>query len=314
MSRWRPSAALAVLQQRSELNAAVRARFARQGVWEVETPTLARSSCLDPQVPSYRVVCGEEQRWLQTSPENHMKRLLAAGSGPIYRLGPVFREGERGRWHGPEFTMLEWYRPGWTDCDLMQDLAELVHELGGPDSYQSSRYADLIAQATGLDMFDCEQGALARCCATKGLQDAESMSRDALLDFLMGVEVGPTLGRDGLQFVTHFPASQAALARLDDDDPRVARRFELYWQGVELANGFYELSDADEQRRRFDDEIDLRRRRNQPSIPRDTDLLDALEHGLPACAGVAVGVDRLYALLLGQSRVDAVQSFAWERA
>lgn len=303
-----------ILTRRGELNAVVRARFARQGVLEVDTPTLARSSCLDPQVPSYGVPCGDEIRWLQTSPENHMKRLLAAGSGPIYRMGPVFRAGEVGRWHGPEFLMLEWYRPGWSDAELMQDLVELVQELGGPHDVQHCRYADLVADACGLDVFESDTREFQSWCTNKGLQDAKLLARDALLDFIVGAEVGPHLGQSGLQFVTHFPASQAALAQLDSADPRVARRFELYWQGVELANGFYELNDAAEQGTRFDQEVAARQARDLPQIPKDEFLLDALRQGLPECAGVAVGMDRLYALLLSQPQLATVQSFSWERA
>ncbi len=281
---------------------------------EVETPVIGYSSCLDPQVPSYSLNTESGTRWLQTSPENHMKRLLAAGSGSIYRLGPVFRAGESGRWHSPEFAMLEWYRPGFTDIDLMADVAALVAELGGPTQWTASTYRDLIHQLTGLDMHACGAEELQRWCQSHGLQAAEQCDRDALLDFVMGVHVGPTLGHQQLEFVTRFPASQSALARLDVEDYRVACRFELYWKGIELANGFYELTDADEQRRRFAAEAETRQQRNLPTIPVDQHLLDALAHGMPDVSGVALGLDRLYALLLDCSGIASVQSFVWDNA
>lgn len=295
-------------------NAQIRSRFAGQGVLEVETPVIGQSSCMDPQVPSFALDTDDGGRWLQTSPENHMKRLLAAGSGPIYRMGPVFRAGECGRWHGPEFTLLEWYRPGFTDVDLIEDVAGLVAALGGPATWTSSPYPDLIRQHTGLDMHDCSDAELAGWCDSAGLQDARRMGRDSLLDYIMGVCIGPQLGREQLEFVTHFPASQAALARLDPQDDRLARRFELYWQGVELANGFYELTDAEEQRRRFVAESAMRGRESLPVIPVDEDLLAALAHGLPEVSGVALGLDRLYALLLNCPGIAPVQSFVWDNA
>ncbi len=314
VSSWQPVATLDVLRRRAHLNALIRARFAAQQVLEVETPVLGRSSCLDPQVPSFELGTDSGPRWLQTSPENHMKRLLAAGSGPIYRLGPVFRSGENGRWHSPEFTLLEWYRPGFTDRELMADVAELVAELGGPTEVSSARYGDLIQQQTGLDMHQCPLDSLQDWCTRNGLTCASQLDRDALLDFIMGVHVGPTLGASGLEFVVRFPASQAALARLDPVDPSVACRFELYWQGVELANGFYELSDVAEQGRRFAAESAQRAQAGLPAIPVDQDLLDALEHGLPEVSGVALGVDRLYALLLNCPGIAPVQSFVWDNA
>lgn len=314
MISWQPVATRSVLQQRAEFNARIRRRFAEQGVLEVETPVLGQSSCLDPQVPSYSLNTESGTRWLQTSPENHMKRLLAAGSGAIYRLGPVFRAGENGRWHNPEFTMLEWYRPGFSDTDLMADVAALVTELGGPTKWSVATYQELIQLHTSLDMHECRTEELQFWCQNHGLESAEQCDRDALLDFVMGVHVGPTLGCSQLEFVTRFPASQSALARLDADDPRVACRFELYWKGIELANGFYELTDADEQRRRFAAEAVDRQQRALPAIPVDQQLLDALAHGMPDVSGVAMGLDRLYALLLDYSGIAAVQSFVWDNA
>lgn len=314
--RWQPAASREALSRRAQRHAAIRARFAAQGVIEVDTPVLAQSSCLDPQVPSYAVPTASGTRYLQTSPEHHMKRLLAAGSGPIYRLGPVFRADERGRWHAPEFTMLEWYRPGFDDQRLMRDVAELVAMLGGPTTVVRHRYWDLIAAATGIAAPREDLAALRGWCADHGLETrtAADADIDLLLDFIIGVHVGPGLGSQGLAFVTHFPASQAALAQLDPDEPAVARRFELYWQGLELANGFDELCDAGEQRQRFVAEQAARADSAAAPIPLDERLLAALAHGLPPVAGVALGIDRLYALLDGADTLDAVHSFPWEDA
>lgn len=311
---WRPSATLAMLRRRAQVLATIRARFARQGVLEVETPLLARSSCLDPQVPSIGVPLADGQRWLQTSPENHMKRLLAAGSGPIYRLGPVFRAGERGRWHAPEFCMLEWYRPGLDAPALMADVAALLAELGAPRSWRRRRYADLYAEQLGWDVHATPTAQMRAWAAGQGLADAAALPRDALLDFAMGTVIGPTLGQEGLDFVEGYPASQAALARLDPADAREACRFELYWRGLELANGFHELADAEEQRQRFAAEAATRAAEGLDEIAVDDHLLDALAAGLPDCSGVALGLDRLIALLAGAERLDAVQAFTWEQA
>ena len=312
---WKSRAEMERLRRRAAILAAIRARFAQQGVLEVETPVLAQSSCLDPQVPSLELPLAEQDsRWLQTSPENHMKRLLAAGSGPIYRLGPVFRAGEMGRWHGPEFTLLEWYRPGFDDIALMVDVAGLMEHLGGPKRCRMSTFAELLQSQAGLDLHQSPTEEVASWCEERGLKDASTQSRDTLLDYIMGVHIGPKLGRDGLQFVTEFPASQAALARLDGQDPRVARRFELYWRGLELANGFHELGDAAEQSARFEQEQAQREADGLAAIPTDQRLLAALEAGLPDCAGVALGVDRLVALLTGAESVAETQCFPWDDA
>lgn len=310
---WRPSVTPERLRRRADYHALIRARFARQGVIEVDTPVLSQFSCLDPEVPSMKLGGAHAGRWLQTSPENHMKRMLASGSGPIYRLGPVFREGEQGRWHAPEFTMLEWYRPGFDDVALMQDVAELVAELGGPKAWVARRYYDLIRDHVGWTPAD-DQEVLAVWCEEHGLVNATQCSRDGLLDFAMGVVIGPQLGDEELVYVTHFPASQAALAKLDPEDVTVARRFELYWKGIELANGFLELCDAEEQQARFAVEKSQRAKRAMPQIPVDDHLLAALRAGLPEASGVALGIDRLYALLMGAQGVAEVQPFSWEIA
>jgi lysyl-tRNA synthetase class 2 len=243
-----------------------------------------------------------------------MKRLLAAGSGSIFRLGSVFRDDPLGSWHSPEFCMLEWYRCGFDDVELMRDVAELVAELGGPQRYAVSPYLELVHAALGADPLDAPLATLRGYCAAQGLQDAAGLGRDALLDFIMGVVIGPKLGHDQLQFVSQYPASQAALARLDPEQPATARRFELYWRGVELANGFWELTDPLEQAQRWQAEIEQRAQAGAPLLDADTRLLQALQAGLPDCAGVALGLDRLHALLEGATSLSAVQSFSWEVA
>lgn len=311
---WRPSANMEVLRRRATRHAVIRQRFARQGVLEVETPVLSTTTAPDPQVPSLYTQHQGSRYWLQPSPEHHMKRLLAAGSGSIFRLGSVFRDDPSGAWHSPEFSMLEWYRCGFDDQDLMQDVAELIAEIGGPADFGVRPYLELVAEVVGEDALDMPLTRLAALCAARGLQDTPGLSRDALLDFLMGVVIGPTLGRDQLQFVSHYPASQAALARLDPQQPRTARRFELYWRGVELANGFWELTDPREQAQRWEAELQQRQHSGAPVMEADGRLLQALQHGLPDCAGVALGLDRLHALLEGACSLSDVQSFSWDVA
>lgn len=311
---WRPSADAQALQRRAKRHRLLRERFHRQGVMEVDTPVLSATTAPDPQVPSLATQHAGHRYWLQPSPEHHMKRLLAAGSGSIYRLGSVFRDDPVGRWHSPEFCMLEWYRCGFDDTQLMQDVAELVAELGGPAEHTVRSYSELVAAALGDDPLLVSLAELGRFCSSHGLHEVSALDRDALLDFVMGVVVGPKLGHDGLQFVSRYPATQAALARLDDQDPRYARRFELYWQGVELANGFWELTDASEQAQRWRDEERQREEAGATKVEADARLLAALQHGLPDCAGVALGLDRLYALLDQEPGLASVQSFFWEIA
>lgn len=311
--RWRPSASLATLKARAELFARVRAFFAQRGVLEVDTPVLSAHATVDVHVDSLRTT---DARWLQTSPEFPMKRLLAAGSGPIWQLCHVFRAGDEGRHHNPEFTMLEWYRPGWDHHRLMDEVAELLAALGAPAATtRRLTYREAWREHAGVDPFDAGDAELAQVLRDRAAPPAAALlDRDGWLDFGMGCVVGPRLGRDAPCFVQDFPASQAALARVRPGHPPVAERFELFWQGLELANGFHELTDAREQLRRFQADQARRLEAGKIAPPFDANLVAALEAGLPDCAGVALGIDRLLMLLLGLPDVASAMAFDRSRA
>ena len=315
--RWQPSADFSVLKQRAALLAKTRAFFAGRDVLEVQTPVLATAGNPDPHIDSLPVDLSAggfdvQQGWLNTSPEFCMKRLLAAGSGDIYQLCPAFRAGESGQWHNPEFSLLEWYRLGFSMQQLMDEVAALVVELSGQSLAKSQltwAQAWLDQGLAANDAADLTQ----RLIAAK-IDVPPNLSLAALQDLAFSLLVQPSLGQQGLCFVYHYPAEQASLARLDPQNSAVAERFELFWQGVELANGFVELADADEQARRFAADNQQRLKDDKPEIPVDEFLLAALSQGLPNCAGVAVGFDRLVALLLDQQRLDAVMSFSASRS
>jgi lysyl-tRNA synthetase class 2 len=315
---WRPTADRQTLAKRARFAARTRAFFEARGVLEVETPILSAAGVTDPQIePLVTCIGGMPGRFfLSTSPEFPMKRLLAAGSGDIYQLCKVFRDGELGRWHSPEFTLLEWYRLGFDDSALMTEVESLLGELLAPErslaSAERLSYAEAMRRHAGLDPHSASENELALAAARVGSVCA--LDRDAQLDLLMGLVVGPKLGRARPCFVCDYPASQASLARLKPGVPPVAARFELYLDGVEIANGFHELSNAREQRDRFVRDLDARRARGQIEPPMDERLLAALGAGLPDCAGVALGFDRLVALALGAERLSQAMAFPIDRA
>jgi lysyl-tRNA synthetase class 2 len=318
---WRPTATFDSLHARAAMLARLRQFMAARGILEVETPALVRRAVTDPQLHSLAVQFpdAESPEFLHTSPEYAMKRLLASGSGDIYQVCKVFRGREQSALHNTEFTLLEWYRLGYCMSGLIDEVDLLAAELLAPRSLAPTRrttYADALREHAGVDALAGSMASLRERALTAGLawESARSADRDTLLDFLVAVVVGPNLGKSGLEFLTHYPASQAALARLAADDSRVALRFELYWQGVELANGFEELADAAEQARRFEHDRQVRTQRALPAHAADERLLAALQHGMPACAGVALGFDRLVMLALGKSRLTEVISFTHERA
>ena len=279
--RWRPTCSLAALHARGELLAQLREFFATRDVLEVQTGCLGARTVTDLHINSIAV---PGLGYLQTSPEYQLKRLLAAGAPSLYQLGPVFRAGEVGRLHNPEFTLLEWYRLGYDDVALMAELTELVDLVLGPGEYQSITYAEVISRST--------------------LPEADE-------DFAFADGLS-ALG-DVRVFVTDYPAEQAALARLRGSPP-VAARFELVVAGVEIANGYYELGDAGQLQARFAADLAGRRDRGGEALEIDTAFLAAMEAGLPDCAGVAVGVDRLLMLKLGAQSLAEVMAFPIDRA
>ncbi|HUQ12419.1 MAG TPA: EF-P lysine aminoacylase EpmA [Steroidobacteraceae bacterium] len=316
---WRPTATPAALRKRAGALRFTREFFHERGVLEVETPAMVNAAVSDVNLGSVRAqVAGfDAPLFLHTSPEYAMKRLLAAGSGDIYQVCHVYRGAERGRQHNPEFTMLEWYRLGFSLQDLMAEVAALVRGLLGVDlPVEMVAYRDAVLRHSGLDPLDATDAALRDAAMRLGMSvdHAHGAGRDELLDLIVGAQVGPALGANSLTFVHRYPASQAALARLDPADARLALRFELYRSGIELANGYHELSDVAEQRRRFDADQEARRARGLPVNSLDPHLLAALESGLPDCAGVALGFDRVLMLAMNAASIDDVLAFPVERA
>jgi elongation factor P--(R)-beta-lysine ligase len=297
-----------------------RAFFEHRGVLEVETPILSAAAVSDPQIESLATQIGglPDSRYLCPSPEYAMKRLLAAGSGDIYQICKVFRDAERGRWHNPEFTMIEWYRIGLDDAGLMTEVEALIGELLAPartlGPAERLSYSEALRRHAGVDAFDSTEDELLDAARRHGIQCDAQLDRDAKLDLLMGLIVGPRLGRGHPCFVCDYPATQAALARLKPGLPRVAARFELYLDGLELANGFHELAQPEEQRARFLQDLALRAARGQVQPPLDENFLAALESGLPDCAGVALGFDRLVAIALGADKLADAMAFSIENA
>lgn len=323
--QWRPAATPEVLRQRAEMLAAIRQFFAERGILEVDTPALSAAAATDPHLDSFSTVYrgpgypAGQPLWLHTSPEFPMKRLLAAGSGPIYQICKVFRQGEAGRLHNPEFTLLEWYRPGYDHHALMAEMEGLASRVLGPSLMATEYlpYGAAFQRYAGIDPFMASDAALKECALAAGISAPASLAaddRDGWLQLLLTHLIEPRLGVGRLCFVYDFPASQAALARVRPGEQPLAERFELYLEGVELANGFHELSDAAEQRARFEADLLRRQAQSLPGVPVDERLLAALSAGLPDCAGVALGIDRLLMFAAKAQRIEEVIAFPIDQA
>ena len=318
MVDWKPTATRSTLELRAALLSRARNFFAERGVLEVDTPVVVNAPVTDVHIHSARVQFADDPRpfFLHTSPEYSMKRLLAADSGDIFQICHVVRGMERGRQHNAEFTLIEWYRLGYSLDRLMSEVETLVRHLLGDAAFSMSServsYREAFLRELRLDPFTAPTEELAAAAKTVGF--VEGAGRDELLELLMGAVVGPRLGREALTFVHDYPASQAALARLNPEDARTALRFELYCSGIELANGFEELAAPEEQRRRFERDNQERQRLGLPRFDIDERLLAALQAGLPACAGVALGFDRTLMLAAGARHIEAVLAFPTDRA
>ena len=320
---WRPTASLSNLQLRARLLRHIRDYFAEQQVLEVDTPILSAAGASDVAIDSLMShVYGPgfadgQSMYLQTSPEYAMKRLLAAGSGPIYQICKVFRDGESGRRHSPEFTLLEWYRPGFDHHRLMDEVEELVSRLLGLDCVaERISYIDLFQCYLDLNPLDVDVATLQACAVQHGITVSDlGHDRDVWLDLLLSHIIEPQLvgavaGQVRLVFVYDYLPSQAALAQVNSQG--LAERFELYLDGVELANGYHELADATEQRHRIDADNERRREMGKSEMPVDEHLLAALKCGLPDCAGVALGLDRLMMCAAGVDDLKQVLTFPLE--
>jgi lysyl-tRNA synthetase class 2 len=306
---WQPRAELDVVRERARVYRQIRSFFNTRGCLEVDTPLLMPTTNSDVNIASSEVLCGERRLYLQTSPEYAMKRLLAAGSGSIFQIGHAFRHGEHGRLHNPEFSMLEWYRVGYDYHRLMDEMELLITSLSLRQcEFSRISYRALFGQVLDLDIEKISLENLRDECA--GLvpgSDPVELEFDQCLDLLLGLVVAPTMR--GYQFVYDYPVSQAALARVSAHDTSVAERFELFFDGIELANGFSELTDAVQQRARFEADNRTRERRGLPCHDIDERLLAALQAGLEDCAGVALGLDRLLMVLLDLETIDQVLTF-----
>lgn len=321
VSDWQPTASLEILRHRARLLSHTRHFFEERQVLEVDTPALINNAVTDIHLRPLEVRLASDTKYLHTSPEYAMKRLLAAGSGDIYQLCHVYRGEEQSRHHNTEFMLLEWYRVGFDMESLIAEVMDLLDrysqalDLPARPRIQQ-RYRDLLREQLAIDPLEIEHSALRDLACQHGLDSvsAKALSRDELLDFLVGSVVGPTLGQGSWLALTHYPASQAALAELDPQDPAVALRFEIYADGIELANGFVELTDVTEQRQRFERDNLVRRQAGLADYALDERLLAALDAGIPKCAGVALGFDRALMVCSGATSIQDVMSFTTERA
>ncbi|HEY8219943.1 MAG TPA: EF-P lysine aminoacylase EpmA [Methylobacter sp.] len=321
---WQPTCAIELLRLRAQMLAQIRRFFAERSVLEVETPLLSHSIGTDPQLEFFTTeYCSAPLRqtlFLQTSPEFAMKRLLAAGSGSIYQIGKAFRNGESGRFHNPEFTMLEWYRVGFTLPQLMDEIADLIGELFSGHLLQETQrisYQDIFCSLTGLDplVFSYQDYcAFARDCQLSEAVDICGRDHAMWLDFIFSHKVQPHLGGNQLCMVYGYPACQSSLARINEQCPLTTDRVELFINGIELGNGYYELADAEEQNRRFDKELAIRHQQKLPVSVKDKRLISALKSGLPECSGMAIGLDRILMLLSGSASIEDVLGFSIHRA
>lgn len=318
---WQPTADLTTLQYRAKVFHKIRAFFYDREVLEVDTPCLSLGSISDPYIEvlstQTKTLGKHVTYYLQTSPEYAMKRLLAAGAPSIYQLGKVFRAEEIGRRHSIEFTMLEWYRLGFDHWQLMNEIDDLLSVLTN-DVIISERlsYQDAFLRHVGLDPFSASLSDLQQYCHQHTEYGLKEMDRDTLLELLFTTLIEPQIGQNNPCFIHSYPASQAALAKQQRElsGARTAARFELYWRGMELANGYFELTDAKEQQQRLQEDMAQRAEHHQVWRQVDERLIRALENGLPDCAGVALGVDRLLMLLLDKAHIDKVLPFSGAHA
>lgn len=298
--------------------AEIRDFFQQRNVLEVDTPRLAAAGVTDCYLDNFVVpydfspASSRQHYYLQTSPEYAMKRLLASGSGCIYQIAPAFRHESASKLHNPEFTLLEWYRVGFAMADLVEEVAALLCKVLGAEYIEQTTYQQAFLAHTNVDPLQADKQALLQYCQQQNIalyDSPENLQLDNLQQLIFALHVEPYIGQQSPCIVTHFPANQAALAKIDPLDNRVARRFEVYHKGIELANGFEELTDADEQKRRFEADNVKRVALGKPQMPIDEHFLSALQAGMPDCSGVALGIDRLLMLKLGVDNIEDVLSF-----
>jgi lysyl-tRNA synthetase class 2 len=301
-----------MLRQRAKLLTKIREFFAERDILEVETPLLSHSSITDPNIQSFSARYYNENLYLQTSPEFAMKRLLAAGSGSIYQICKAFRNEQAGRQHNPEFTILEWYRVGFDHHALMAEMDEFLQFILHTNLAEKLTYKEIFEKYLQINPHEITKEELRNLAIKKGINDISGLDVDDWLAILLTHLIEPELGTDRPLFIYDFPASQAALAKINKNN--IAERFEVYIKGIEIANGFHELNDGAEQRRRFLADLKKRRELNLPDIPIDENFLAALDSGFPNCAGVALGIDRLLMLLMNTNSIKDVIIFPINQA
>jgi len=323
IKQWPPTCSAALLHQRAALYQTIRDFFAQRGVLEVDTPVLSAAASCDVNLDSFSTQLAshglnQQALYLQTSPEFAMKRLIASGSGCIYQIAKSFRQAESGRFHNPEFTLLEWYRMGFSLADLMQEMLELLNLAFNQNLASITvSYETLFQHMTGINPHKTSLNELTAYATEQGDPEVKVICGDSLsnaLDYVFSQYVQPKLKKEVLYFVTGYPACMAMLAKLSDSQPVTAKRFEVYYNNLELANGYEELSDSAVQKQRFQQELAEREKQGATRVPMDENLVAALEHGLPDCAGVALGLDRLLMLTSGAYSIDEVLSFPIDRA
>ena len=321
-ANWQPAAPIKQLKQRALLIRQIRDFFFERDVMEVDTPAMSHATVTDVHLHTFQTefvgpgYAGGQKLFFMTSPEFHMKRLLAAGSGCIYQIAKAFRNEENGRYHNPEFMMLEWYRVGFDHHKLMDEMDDLLQLVLKSDKAERMTYQNAFLNVLGVCPLEGSMEELKACAGTLGLSDIADPEedRDTLLQLLFSIGVEPKIGQTVPAFVYDFPASQAALAKISPQDNRVADRFEVYFKGIELANGFHELDNPQEQLQRFEEDNQKRIEMGLEPQPIDHHLIEALKAGLPSCAGVALGIDRLIMLAMGHDHIDEVTAFPFPRS
>lgn len=322
---WQPDCTLEVLRLRAWLLAEIRRFFSLRNVLEVETPLLSHAIGTDPGLAffttEYSLLPERQTLFLQTSPEFAMKRLLAAGCGSIFQVCKAFRNGESGRYHHPEFTLLEWYRIDFSLSQLMDEIAELIETLFSGsralNKVQRFTYHDIFLEYTGLNPLVFSYQDYCDYALKEQLYDAISLcgtDHVLWLDFIFSHKIQPHLGKNTLCMVYGFPACQSSLARINEHNNLITDRVEIFINGIELGNGYYELTDAKEQNSRFDNELSVRRKNKLPVAVKDEKLIAAMESGLPECSGMAIGLDRLLMLLANATSIDGVLGFSLNRS
>lgn len=315
MSNWQPSAPLNNLKKRALCLKKIRDFFYTQNIMEVETPLLCQHTVTDPHITSFSTLYNNQSYYLQTSPEYAMKRLLCAGSGSIYQICKAFRYDESGKKHNPEFTLLEWYETDRDHIQLMDNIDLLLQTVFDMPPAIKISYQDLFVAELSIDPLTCELSELKNITKKHIDTDTTSLTYDDSLNLLLTHCIEPKLGTTEPTFIYNYPPSQAALAKINtQSNPPIAERFELYIQGIEIANGFHELNNANEQYQRFTDNQKIRKKHNTIVPTIDSRFIDALTHGLPDCSGVAIGIDRLMMMFCNSHNIKEIMSFNWDNA